>query len=58
MASKTFTWNGSGTHMAKATFKRGGDNEWDSEEGLWAIFKFFYQADRADPSGSGYSSSG
>jgi len=38
----------------KATYKRGGDNDWDSEEGLWAIFKFFYTADPTVPAGGGY----
>ena len=43
----------SGPNM-KATYKRGGDNDWDSEEGLWAIFKFFYTADPTVPAGGGY----
>jgi len=38
----------------KATYKRGGDNDRDTEEGLWAIFKFFYQADRSVPATGGY----
>lgn len=52
MASKTLNWQPSGPHGAKGIYKPG-DFEWDSEEGLWAIFKFFYQADRAEPSPSG-----
>ena len=54
VAPKTLNWQSSGTHGAKATYKKGGDNQWDEETGLWAIFKFFYDADRADPSGSAY----
>jgi type VI secretion system protein ImpL len=54
MVSKTLNWQGSGTHGVKATYKRGGDNDWDNEEGLWAIFKFFYQADRTVPGQGGY----
>jgi type VI secretion system protein ImpL len=54
MVSKTLNWQGSGTHGVKATYRRGGDNDWDSEEGLWSIFKFFYQADRTVPAGGGY----
>jgi type VI secretion system protein ImpL len=57
MVSKTLNWQGtaSATHGVKATYKRGGDNDWDTEDGLWAIFKFFYQADRTVPAaGGGY----
>jgi type VI secretion system protein ImpL len=57
MVSKTLNWQGTAaaTHGVKATYKRGGDNDWDTEEGLWAIFKFFYTADRTVPApGGGY----
>lgn len=54
MVSKALTWQATGAHAVKATYKRGGDNDWDTEEGLWAIFKFFYQADRTVPSGGAY----
>jgi type VI secretion system protein ImpL len=54
MVSKTLNWQSTGTHGVKATYKRGGDNDWDNEEGLWAIFKFFYTADRTVPAGGGY----
>jgi type VI secretion system protein ImpL len=54
MVTQTLNWQGTGTHGVKATYKRGGDNDWDSEEGLWAIFKFFYQADRTVPAPGGY----
>jgi type VI secretion system protein ImpL len=54
VTAKQLNWQYGGTHGAKATYKRGGDNEWDSESGPWAIFKFFYQADRAEPSGTAY----
>ena len=54
MVTQTFNWQGSGPHNAKATYQRGGDNGWDSEEGLWAIFKFFYAADRTVPASGGY----
>ncbi len=53
MVSKTLNWQAGGTHGATATYKRGGDTDWDKEEGLWAIFKFFYQADRTVPAGGG-----
>jgi type VI secretion system protein ImpL len=54
MVSKTLNWQATGTHGAKASYDRGGDNVWDTEEGLWAIFKFFYQADRTSPAAGGY----
>jgi type VI protein secretion system component VasK len=54
MVSKTLNWQAGGTHGATATYKRGGDTDWDKEDGLWAIFKFFYQADRTVPAGGGY----
>jgi type VI secretion system protein ImpL len=54
MVSKTLTWQATGTHGVKASYDRGGDNGWDTEEGLWAIFKFFYQADRTLPAAGGY----
>lgn len=55
MVSKTLNWQSTGTHGVKATYQRGGDNGWDSEDGLWAIFKFFYQADRTvSAPGGGY----
>jgi type VI secretion system protein ImpL len=53
-APKTFNWQATGTHSAKATYQRGGNTIFSTGEGLWAIFKFFYDADRADPAGNGY----
>jgi type VI protein secretion system component VasK len=54
MVSKSLNWQSTGAHNVKATYKRGGDNDWDNEEGLWAIFKFFYQADRTSQVAGGY----
>jgi len=55
MVTKQLNWQGTGaSHEVKATYKRGGDNDWDTEQGLWAIFKFFYQADHQIPSGGAY----
>jgi type VI protein secretion system component VasK len=54
MVSKTLNWQATGTHGVKASYDRGGDTGWDTEDGLWAIFKFFYQADRTLPAAGGY----
>jgi type VI secretion system protein ImpL len=54
MVTKSLNWQATGAHGVKATYRRGGDNDWDNEDGLWAIFKFFYQADRTVPAGGGY----
>ena len=54
-APKQFTWQGSGTHEAKATVKFGGgpDLAWSNNDGIWAVFQFFAKAEQWQPSGSG-----
>jgi type VI secretion system protein ImpL len=51
---KQFTWQGGGTHEAKATVKFGGgpDLEWSSDTGVWAVFQFFAHAERWLPAGN------
>lgn len=45
---KQFTWQGGGTHEAKATVKFGGgpDLEWSNDTGVWAAFQLFAHAER------------
>lgn len=54
-SAKNFVWQGSGPHEAKATvqFGSGPDLTWSSNEGLWAVFRFFGKADRRYPTGDG-----
>lgn len=53
-AAKQFTWPGAGAREAKASVKFGGtDLGWSSNEGLWAVFQFFEEAERWQPSGAG-----
>jgi type VI protein secretion system component VasK len=56
-APMQFTWQGGGTHDAKATVKfgNGPDLTWSSNDGLWAVFRFFGKAERRQPAGSGES---
>lgn len=52
---KQFLWPGAGPHEAVATVKFGGsDLGWASHTGLWAAFRFFGDAERWTPAGSGY----
>lgn len=51
--AKQFTWQGSGTHGAKATVKFGGpDLAWSNNDGLWAIWLFFAKAETWQPAGN------
>lgn len=51
---KQFTWQGSGTHEAKATVKFGGPElAWSTSEGLWAVFHFIGKADHREPTATG-----
>jgi type VI secretion system protein ImpL len=52
--SAQFTWPGS-THEARLSGSLGGPEfGFESYDGLWAVFRFFGDADRSTPSGSGY----
>jgi type VI secretion system protein ImpL len=52
---KQFQWPGAGPHEAVATVKFGGsDLGWASYTGLWSAFRFFGDAERWLPAGSGY----
>jgi type VI secretion system protein ImpL len=46
---KPFAWPGGGPHEARASVKfgNGPDLEWSSNDGLWAVFQFIGQAERA-----------
>jgi type VI secretion system protein ImpL len=52
---KQFTWQGSGTHGAKATVKFGGSTDlaWSTNDGLWAVFHFIGKADHREPTATG-----
>src|SRR6185503_2901939 len=46
-AAKQFTWPGTGVREAKASVKFGGaDFGWVNNDGLWAVFQFFEEAER------------
>jgi type VI secretion system protein ImpL len=48
-----FTWQGSGQHEAKGTMTFGNTPlEWADHDGLWAIFKFFWDAEKWQPQGN------
>jgi len=52
---KQFQWPGGGPHEAIATVKLGGaEPGWASYSGLWAAFRFFGDAERWVPAGSGF----
>src|SRR6266571_5839296 len=54
-APKQFVWPGTGVREAKATVKFGGtDLGWSNNEGLWAVFQFFEEAERWQPAGGAY----
>jgi type VI secretion system protein ImpL len=53
-ASKQFVWPGTGVREAKASVKFGGtDLGWSSNEGLWAVFQFFEEAEKWQPASGG-----
>jgi type VI protein secretion system component VasK len=51
-----YTWPGAGTRGFKLSLKlaRGTDMRVQNWDGLWAVFRFFADADRTTPSGSAY----
>lgn len=52
---KQFVWPGTAAREAKASVKFGGtDLGWSTNEGLWAVFQFFEEAERWQPADSGY----
>jgi type VI secretion system protein ImpL len=54
-AAKQFVWPGAGAREAKASVKFGGTNlGWSSNEGLWAVFQFFEEAERWTPAGGAW----
>jgi len=54
-AAKQFAWPGTATREAKASVKFGGtDLGWSDNDGLWAVFQFFEEAERWIPSGGSY----
>jgi len=54
-ASKQFTWPGTTAREAKASVKFGGtDLGWSDNDGLWAVFQFFEEAERWVPSAGAY----
>jgi type VI protein secretion system component VasK len=54
-AANQFSWQGSGVHEAKASFRLGNtEASWSDNEGLWAIFQFFGKAQRWQPAGNAH----
>ena len=54
-AAKQFTWPGAAVRSAKASVKFGGtDLGWSDNDGLWAVFQFFEEAERWVPAGGAY----
>ncbi|HEV2445812.1 MAG TPA: ImcF-related family protein [Candidatus Sulfopaludibacter sp.] len=52
---KQFVWPGTGVREAKASVKFGGtDLGWSSNDGLWAVFQFFEEAEKWQPAEGGY----
>jgi type VI secretion system protein ImpL len=50
--AKQFVWPGTTVREAKASVKFGGtDLGWVNNEGLWAVFQFFEEAERWQPAG-------
>jgi type VI secretion system protein ImpL len=54
-ATKSYVWPGSGEHNVRISAKLSGgsDFEFQNRDGLWALFRFFADADRWNRSGSG-----
>ncbi len=51
--AQQFTWQGSGAHGAKGTVTFGNTPlTWADNEGLWAIFRFFWDAEKWQPQGN------
>jgi type VI secretion system protein ImpL len=54
-APKQFTWPGTAAREAKASVKFGGtDLGWSDNDGLWAVFQFFEEAERWVPASGAY----
>jgi type VI secretion system protein ImpL len=54
-AAKQFTWPGTSAREAKASVKFGGtDLGWSDNDGLWAVFQFFDEAERWVPAAGSY----
>jgi type VI secretion system protein ImpL len=54
-AAKQFTWPGTSAREAKASVKFGGtDLGWSDNDGLWAVFQFFEEAERWVPASGAY----
>jgi type VI secretion system protein ImpL len=52
---KQFTWPGTSVREAKASVKFGGtDLGWSDNDGLWAVFQFFEEAERWVPAAGAY----
>ncbi len=53
--STQFTWPGASAHNARLTGSLGGPElGYESYDGLWAVFRFFGDADHSTASGAGY----
>jgi type VI secretion system protein ImpL len=54
-AAEPFAWPGTTVREAKASIKFGGtDLGWINNEGVWAVYQFFEEAERWQPAGSSY----
>ncbi len=51
--AKTLTWPGSGEVRLTGRFKGGTEFSFPSYDGLWAVFEFFSEADRSQPTAAG-----
>lgn len=54
--AKQYVWPGAGTRSVRLSGKVAGgtDFEFQNRDGLWAVFRFFADADRRDPAGTAY----
>ncbi len=54
--ARQYVWPGAGTRSVRLSGKVSGgpDFEFQNRDGLWAVFRFFADADRRDPAGTAY----
>jgi type VI protein secretion system component VasK len=55
-APHQYIWSGSGAHNLRlaAKLSGGSDFEFQNRSGMWAMFRFFADADRWSPAGGGF----
>jgi type VI secretion system protein ImpL len=54
--ARQYVWPGAGAHSVRLSAKLSGGTDFDfqNRDGLWSVFRFFADADRWSPAGSGY----